>query len=424
MRWDLKHKDSESGSGLTEDELEARTLNLINEEREKQNNASIRKLEQIEQLRTLARIYVDDLLIIGEVEAGVTTWGSMTEFLNAFELRTNGGSISAAKGFSTYEELIASWKNEPQQYKKMVNPDYHHAAVGVNLRYNSLIVIYARLNAQASLQIIDTDQIPQGAYKFDIRWTSSEGNDSNQTYLTDDQGFATTLFMDYGTYAAYNMTGTKIGTVQINQLSIRSTQVIRIEKLCGSTFSVFVCERLSVPTASGSIVGRALKDMHVDFYPTSGAKAVCNIITGTSGVASCHGDNFQVEEQLTIVVWDEAAVYETFRNTLQFYGGKTRQTIPLGKQYVVSLTVSLEAPKACPESAEVCVYARREQQKVLLFGETGSSCVFTFENKNEANLLQINEVVTVSVKAVGYVPVDISLRIADTSSTLTIPLEL
>ena len=49
--------------------------------------------------------------------------------------------------------------------------------------------------------------------------------------------------------------------------------------------------------------------------------------------------------------------------------------------------------------------------------------MFTFENKNEANLLRINEVVTVSVQAAGYIPVDISLRITDTSSTLTIPID-
>ena len=59
----------------------------------------------------------------------------------------------------------------------------------------------------------------------------------------------------------------------------------------------------------------------------------------------------------------------------------------------------------------------------MLFGKAGSTCVFTFENKNEANLLRINEVVTVSVQAAGYIPVDISLRITDTSSTLTIPID-
>lgn len=125
-----------------------------------------------------------------------------------------------------------------------------------------------------------------------------------------------------------------------------------------------------------------------------------------------------------IVVWDQDAVYETFNNTLQFYGGKTRQTIPLGKQYVISLTVNLEAQNSCPADATVSVRARRGVESALLFVETGSSCVFAFECKNEANLLKIGEVVTVSAQAAGYTPVALSLRIQGEEQTLTIPMEL
>ena len=105
----------------------------------------------------------------------------------------------------------------------MFNPEYRHAAVGVNQSLPAIIILYARLNAQAELQIIDTDQIPQGAYNFKIKWTSFDGEELEQLYQTDDQGMATTLFMDYGEYDLYNLTGTKIGTVQIDQYSIRST---------------------------------------------------------------------------------------------------------------------------------------------------------------------------------------------------------
>lgn len=98
----------------------------------------------------------------------------------------------------------------------MISPDYHHVAIGASIRPIALVIIYARLNAQASLQVIDTDQIQQGAYQFRIIWTSSEGNNFNQTYQTDDQGYATTLYMDYGSYTVYNMSNTSIGTIQVN----------------------------------------------------------------------------------------------------------------------------------------------------------------------------------------------------------------
>lgn len=71
----------------------------------------------------------------------------MAEFLDAFELRTNGGSISSALGYTTYEQLLSDWKGEDTQHKKMVNSDYLHLAVGVNLYHRAIVVFYARLNA-------------------------------------------------------------------------------------------------------------------------------------------------------------------------------------------------------------------------------------------------------------------------------------
>ena len=56
-------------------------------------------------------------------------------------------------------------------------------------------------------------------------------------------------------------------------------------------------------------------------------------------------------------------------------------------QYVVSLTVRLETEKTCPEQAKIDVYARRDQEKIILFGKTVNNCEVTFENKNEDNRL-------------------------------------